>query len=656
MEKKQRMLSRVSLLLILVGLAVAPWPATADITLPKLISDGMVLQRDTELDIWGRARPGERVTLRFGGKTYRTTTESDGEWQFRLPPLPAGGPHTMHLQGDNRITIADILLGDVWLCSGQSNMVHTLNIHDVEYADDIAQANYPHIRQFLVPNATDLATTQADLPSGRWERAVGEDVRRFSVVAYFFAKQLHEQHQVPIGLINASVGGTPIEAWTSEGGLEEFPDIMDVIRQNKDTAYINARNREALESTPLATPNDLGLLSDPKWFETEYRPASEWRTINVPGYWEDQGVRDLDGIVWYRREVDIPASMAGKPARVFLGRIVDADVLYINGHEVGNTGYMYPQRRYHVPDGVLKAGKNTFVVRVTNHAGKGGFVPDKPYCVVAGADTVDIRGTWLYQVGEVFDPARARQAVQGISAQNQPAALFNAMIAPLANYALKGVLWYQGESNTGRPREYAKLLPALISDWRRQWHDDALPFLFVQLPGFMEYNYLPSESNWAQLRESQRTALSIPRTGMAVAIDLGEWNDIHPARKGEVGTRLVRLARHIAYGEDIVPSGPIYADCRKEGNQIIVAFNHVGNGLVANDGQELAEFAIAGEDRVFVWARAKIVGDHVVVWHENIPDPVYVRYGWADNPVNPNLYNREGLPASPFQAGVLAPR
>jgi sialate O-acetylesterase len=305
-------------------------------------------------------------------------------------------------------------------------------------------------------------------------------VRPFSAVAYFFAKKLFKKYHIPIGIINASVGGTPIEAWTSEEGLKDFSSFLTTVQKNRDTAYVNGLSRSAVSAGRTSPTQDKGLLEHPKWFETGYIPKS-WHNINVPGYWEDQGIKDLNGVVWYRKEIDINSSMTGKPAKVFLGRIVDADVLYINGKEIGKTAYLYPQRRYNVPADVLKPGKNIFVVRVTNNSGKGGFVPDKPYCIFAGSDTVDLKGYWRYKVGEVFIP-RSGYGGGGINAQNQPTASYNAMVAPATNYQIKGILWYQGESSTGNAEEYAKIQQALITDWRNKWKQNNLPFLYVQLP------------------------------------------------------------------------------------------------------------------------------------------------------------------------------
>lgn len=643
--KKKLILAAISFCLISIH-ATLP----AQVRIPALIRDSMVLQRDTELKIWGWAGEGEQVNVKFRGKRFDAKTGPDGKWMVRLPAMKAGGPYRMEITASNRIVLNNILVGDVWVCSGQSNMEHWLDLHKERYAEDIARADSPEIRQFLVSRSTSLGGPAEDLKPGYWKSANPQDVLRFSVVAYFFALHIHEKYQVPIGLINASVGGTPIEAWTSEEGLKEFPEIMSTIQKNKDTAYVNEINRAARAGMRGRGPRrqaDKGLTGSVTWFDTAYKPRN-WHNINIPGYWEDQGVRNLDGVVWYRREIEVPASMTGIPAKVALGRIVDADRLYINGVMVGQTTYQYPQRRYTVPAGVLKPGRNLFVVRVTNNFGKGGFVPDKPYYVSAGGQTIDMKGYWQYRVGQVF--TREGGFRRGISAQNEPTALYNGMIAPATDYAIKGILWYQGETNANRPEQYKKLLPALIGDWRSQWALGDVPFLYVQLPNFMDVNYSPEESNWALMREAQLEALQVPNTGMAVAIDLGEWNDIHPDNKKPVGDRLALAARNVAYGEeDLVYSGPIYRSFRIEGNKVIISFDHVGGGLISGNGEELDHFAIAGADKKFRWGKAIIEDNTVVVWNEDIPDPVYVRYAWADNPAFANLYNKEGLPASPFR-------
>ncbi|MBB4079592.1 sialate O-acetylesterase [Lewinella aquimaris] len=628
-------------------------PVAAQVRLPHLISDGMVLQRDENLAVWGWAGAGEAVEVRIGDESYRTSANPDGRWSVTLNARPAGGPYAITVKGTNEITVRNVLFGDVWLCTGQSNMVHQMKLHRVRYADDIAQADFPEIRHFSIPSTPQLAGPAKELAGGEWKAATPENVLEFTAVGYFFARDIYEKHGVPIGLINASVGGTPIEAWTSEAGLQDFPDLTATIHQNKDTAYVNQVNRRARQFASEATPSDAGTAGPTPWYAETLVPGPNWRPINVPGYWEDQGLSNLNGTVWYHREVDLPAGMAGQEAEVFLGRIVDADELYINGRHIGSTGYQYPQRRYPVPAGLLRAGKNRFTVRVTNHGGKGGFVPDRPYQIHTASDTVDLKGTWQYRVGVVFPPPRSRSA-PGISAQHQPTALFNGMLAPVTKYAIKGVLWYQGESNAGRPESYAALQAAQIADFRRQWDRPNLPFFFVQLPGFMDFTYLPAESNWAALREAQRQTLRIPHTGMAVAIDLGEWNDIHPDNKRDVGLRLARLARQQVYGEPLVASGPLPDRTEVRDGVVRLYFTDSGGELMSSDGEPLREFALAGYDGTFHWAEAKIVGDHLEVSHPDIPYPRTLRYAWSDNP-RVNLYNRQGLPAAPFEMVVGAP-
>ncbi|MGX5691286.1 sialate O-acetylesterase [Arcticibacter tournemirensis] len=622
---------------------------TAQIRLPQLIRDSMVLQRDAPLKLWGWASPGEKIRIRFNGKSVNTSATSDGKWNASLPATKAGGPYQMQLTGKNSIILKDILIGDVWLCSGQSNMVHQMGIHDVTYAEDIANANFPEIRQFLVPNTTSLDGPREDLTQGSWKWANPKDVRDFSAVAYFFARDIYNKYHIPVGIINSSVGGTPIEAWTSAQGLKEFSSLAGIIKKNQDTAYISALKRAAGTAVATNDGQDKGLGSSVKWFDTTY-VAKGWHKINIPGYWEDQGIRDLDGVVWYRRELTVPPSMTGKPGRLFMGRIVDADVVYINGKQVGNTTYMYPQRRYSIPPDVLKPGKNLIVVRVQNNSGKGGFVPDKPYYMDVEGQKLDLKGDWFYKVGQVYRPRPHRAQPSGISEQNQPTALYNGMIAPFSDYSIKGVLWYQGESNISNGNEYERLLPALIKDWRARFSNPGLPFYYVQLPNFGDASYLPGESGSAVVREAALKTLKVPNTGMAVTIDLGEWNDIHPDNKKGVGDRLALLARHFTYGEkDLVCSGPLYKSQEIQGNKIVISFINTGSGLLSIDGEDLSEFAIAGADKKFVWARARIVGDKVEVWSDEVPAPQYVRYAWADNPVQPNLYNFEKLPASPFR-------
>ncbi len=472
---------------------------------------------------------------------------------------------------------------------------------------------------------------------------------RFTATGYFFAKALYEKYKVPIGLIHASVGGSPAEAWLSEDALKEFPNHLATMQKFRDSDYVNqiANNDKAISDAwyNLLKQKDKGLTDSQKpWFDTTY-DASDWATMNVPGYWADGKLGNVNGVVWFRKEFNVPASMAGKPAKLLVGRIVDSDTTYINGKFVGTISYQYPPRRYDVPENLLVEGKNIIVVRVVSNAGRGGFVLDKPYQLSAGGQTIDLKGQWQYKLGATMDPLPGKTFIEW-----QPMGLYNGMISPLLNYTIKGVIWYQGESNAERPLEYQKLFPAVITDWREKWNLGNFPFLYVQLPNFMEAKAQPFESNWAELREAQLKTLSVPNTAMAVAIDIGEWNDIHPLNKEDVGKRLALAAQRVAYGDKtVVYSGPIYKSIKIEGNKIIVTFENTGSGLVVKGGGELKYFAIAGADKKFVWANAEIVGDKVVVWNDKVTNPLAVRYAWADNPEGANLYNKEGLPASPFR-------
>jgi sialate O-acetylesterase len=648
------------LLISIVLISVSP-DILGNIKLPVVISNGMVLQRESKVNIWGWAAPGEKISLKFNKKSFHTITDSKGKWKIILPEMNAGGPFDMEIKGKNSIHIENIMIGDVWFCSGQSNMVLNMERVKERYPDEIKEANYPEIRNFFIPTSSDVTALHDDLPPGKWISASPDNVLGFGAVTYFFAKSIYKEYKIPIGIINSSVGGTPIEAWISADGLKEIPQYAGRVGKFRDTAFVNTLIRSARQKRSDSNQNssgpsviaDKGLNGPKTWFDVSYLPEG-WHKYWLPGYWDDQGVKGLNGVVWFRKIIEVPVSMTEKPTKLFMGRIVDADNVYLNGNLAGSITYQYPPRRYDLPSGVLKPGKNVLVIRVTNYSGKGGFVPDKPYYLVAGNDSIDLRGAWLYKVGQVFRPpdSGSGSIVSPFSMQNEPTGLFNTMVAPAISYTIKGFLWYQGETNTGKPQEYAKLLPALITDWRKKWQQGTLPFIFVQLPNFMEVRYLPSESQWAELRFSQLKSLSVPNTAMVVTIDAGEWNDIHPLEKKVVGERSALAARKLAYGnENIVYSGPLYKSFIKEGNKITIEFDNTGSGLVAKGGGELNYFSIAGADRKFVWAEARIDKNHVIVWSDEVKEPVYVRYAWADNPECANLYNVEGLPASPFEAG-----
>jgi len=518
------------------------------------------------------------------------------------------------------------------------------------FPDDIASANYPDIRNFFVQTLTDLKGPKDDFPAGEWKTVNPKDVLTMGAVTYFFARDLYDQYKVPIGIINSSVGGTPIEAWISEGGYKDFTDIQKTISQNKDTAYVSSLNRSFSNGGRRQSQNvDLGQTEH--WESNDYQPKG-WRSFNIPGYWEDQGLKDLNGVVWFRQEIEIPESWVGKSVKLYMGRIIDADEMYVNGKRIGGTGYQYPPRRYEIPDDLLKAGKNIFVIRVTNQAGKGGFVPDKPYFMTANDQQIDLKGTWQYKVGQVYPSGMASMgATAPFVAQNQPTALYNAMVAPVLPMKVKGFIWYQGESNVTNAQAYYKLMPALINDWRKLWSDKNLPFLVVQLPNFQDIDYTPAESNLAVLREAQNQALLLKNTAVTVTLDLGEWNDIHPLNKKDIGKRLALSARNLAYNDKaVVYSGPRLKSQSISGDKVILTFEDVAEGIKSKDAEDLRWFAVADYDKRFVWAKAKILGkDQIEVSSEAVKNPKYVRYGWQDNPEGINFYNSEGLPASPFR-------
>ena len=616
----------------------------------RLIRDGMVLQRNTRVKIWGWAPAEEVIIVRFQGDTFRTNANRDGEWMVSFNTGDAGGLYEMVIEngdGTERIVVRNILLGDVWVCSGQSNMAVSMNMVRNLYEEEIARADYDAIRHFLVMPRCDFATPQKDLDTGTWISADSQHVVNFSAVGFFFAKKLYEEYHVPIGLINASMGGAPAEAFISEESLSAFPKYLDWAKKLSDKSFMEAIIKDDQEHAKkwyqYVNQHDTGIPENSlPCYDTEY-DASDWPTINVPSRWVDEGLGDFNGVVWYRKEFDIPASILGKPAKLFLGHVVDEDTTYINGKQVGSIASQYAPRIYDIPDGVLKEGKNIIVVRVISPNSKGGFYAGKPYCLKIGDQVIDLSGKWQYMIGVKHE--KMRKLFWDLT---QPLGLYNGMIAPLINYAIKGVIWYQGETNSERPADYEELFKTLIRDWRVKWGQGDFPFLYVQLPNY-DSRYGNGAGNWPIIREAQRKTLELPATGMAVTLDVGEWNDIHPRNKKDVGIRLALFAQKIAYGDNsVVASGPLYKSAERAGNRIKLFFDYTGSGLMAKDGDRLEYFEIAGEDKKFIRANAAIEGDCVVVWSDEVMEPVYVRYAWDDNPEGANLYNLEGLPASPF--------
>lgn len=620
----------------------------SQIKLPRLISDGMVLQRDVSVKIWGWATPNEKIQLDFKNKKYTAITASDGSWSILLPSQKAGGPYRMTLSASNTIVLKNILFGDVWICGGQSNMELPMERLDDKYPDVIAKANNDEIRQFMVPDKYDFQRENQDLDSGEWISVNPKNILKFSGVAYFFANEIYSKYKIPIGLINSALGGSPAESWIREESVKKFPDYYNEFLKFKDHNLIkeieSKDQKISKEWFSYLNKNDEGLKQN--WSNSEL-DDSDWKTMKIPGYWADNELGNTNGAVWFRREFDV-SKIKGNRAKINLGRIVDADSVYVNGKFVGTTSYMYPPRKYPFNSNILKEGKNEIAIRVINNSGRGGFVLDKAYEVIVDNDTIDLKGDWKYKLGIKMNTLPSQTFIRW-----KPVGLYNSMIAPLTNYAIKGVIWYQGEANTKKPAEYDALMQTVITNWRTQWKQGDFPFLYVQLANFMETKSIPVESNWAAVRQQQKNTLTVPNTGMAVAIDLGEWNDIHPLNKYDVGKRLSLQARKLAYGEkNIVASGPLFTSISKKENQLVLSFSDVGSGLISKANSALKGFSIADKNGNFVWANAKIEGDKVIVWSDAIANPYKVRYAWADNPVEANLYNKENLPASPFEASL----
>lgn len=619
--KKSFIVTLSVLLLSVIMSAQTP----AKVRLPKLISDSMVLQRDVDLDIWGWSDPGTWITVRFNGGYYETKTGEDGRWTVTLPPQKAGGPYIMEV---NEITIRDVLVGDVWLCSGQSNQetpIHRL----VELFPEINRSDNNMIRHYKVPTQDSKEALQEEIAGNAvWHSGDASEVMNWTALAYFYAQEAYSQTGIPQGMLVSSLGGSAIESWVSQEHLKDFPALI--------------LDREALEGLEAAMADKgEGVWESPDFDD------SDWKTMEMPGTWRENGL-DVRGTVWMRKDFEIPESMDGRHAKLSMGTLMHNDRVYVNGIFVGSTGYEFPPRRYHIPAGVLKKGKNTIVVRLNAPGGNGEFIKDKPYKIIGDAAEIDLTGTWKYNVGTDMSEAAAF-ADRLKNRKNVGSGLYNGMIYPIRNYKVRAAIWYQGESNAGRAHEYGALMTSLITGWRELWNMPDMPFLLVQLPNYMQTHEQPTDSGWARIREAQLQAFkTIPNTALAVTYDVGEWNDIHPLNKKAVAQRLFLGARKAVYGEKVTASGPVYKDMKVDGDKIIISFTETGRGLMAKGG-ELKHFAIAGADRKFVWADAIIKGNKVIVSSKEVQNPVAARYAWADNPDGANLCNKDGLLASPFR-------
>ncbi len=649
--------SRAFILLItLISVHVQPAHTQAaaedGLMLPHLFSSHMVLQRGQMIKVWGKAAPDVTVKVMMNGHTAVARSDEDGEWLAELPAMEAGGPYEMEVSGPGAtIRFEDVLVGEVWVCSGQSNMEWPVSL-SINAEEEIANAEYPRIRLFTVPRNMNTRPLKNTLPA-EWARCSPETAPDFSAVGYFFGRHLWENIKVPIGLIDATWGGTAVESWTSAKALADDPQLGEVARSLREMDFdamvqASQEKREAWEKA--IDEKDTGLKEG--WHREGF-DWSGWGTMELPQPWEKAGYEGLDGAVWYKRTFNLQADELDGPLTLELGPIDDSDITFVNGVEVGRMINQYNvSRSYTLPATILREGKNTITVRVVDTGGAGGLHGKaEAMKVVTPERAIPLAGQWHFSVGLSGLPEPPRM----IHPNSLPSLLFNAMIHPLLPFGIRGVIWYQGESNAGEAYLYRERFRLMIRDWRKRWRVGDFPFLFVQLANFRAEKDEPGESQWAELRESQAMALEEPNTGMAVAIDIGQADDIHPRNKQEVGRRLGLAARAIVYKEELEYSGPIYRASEIEGNKIRIYFDHTGQELISRHGLEwLRGFSIAGADGKFYNAKAKISnGNTVVVYSEKVPEPRYVRYAWADNPGQLDLYNGVGLPAASFRTDEL---
>ncbi|PAW79937.1 MAG: hypothetical protein B9S32_01015 [Verrucomicrobia bacterium Tous-C9LFEB] len=649
----------------------------ADVTLPAIISDHMVLQRASQVPVWGKADPGEGVSVTIEGQNVKTEANSEGRWatSLNLEKFPAG-PFEMTVEGKNKILIKDVLVGEVWVASGQSNMEMT--VKSTLGANEVINNSANNaIREFSV--AKKAAPEPVEEASGRWVSASPEKTGSFSAVGYFFARKLNEDLNVPVGIINTSWGGTPSQSWTSVGAIEKIPEfkvfrerIIPLVKEHPEkkrvfveqlTAWIKKNQREDKPVGDAGKYADVDISSE------------GWVPVTLPGPVTAAGLPEA-GAVWLRKTIDPPQKKTG----IGLSLPIDGfDSIYWNGKLIARTsinnfpglGFVRQYGVYTIPVSEVRDDKNVLAIRLYQPVGPAAF------SAIPKAGATPLQNGWIAKAEFAFPPVDEKEKnmapsapKQAPAAQNAPAFLFNGMVNPILPYAIKGVVWYQGESNVGRAYQYRTIFPLLITDWREHWKRGDFPFYFVQLANFQPKKDIPGESAWAELREAQSMTLNIPNTGQAVAIDIGEAGDIHPRNKKDVGERLAAIALANDYGKNVPFSGPIYESMKIESGKIELAFRHAEGGLVAKPlrdfydvrtiteetaplvrhslRNELEGFAICGEDKKWVWADARIVGDKLLVWSDAVPNPVAVRYAWADNPTC-NLYNGAGLPASPFR-------
>ena len=617
--------------------------SNANVRMPLLFSDGMVLQRNKVIPVWGWADANEKVEVHFKKQTKTIIADQNGKWMVKLDSEKAGGPFELIISGKNKIVIKDVWVGEVWICSGQSNMEFQM-YKTMNFKTEINDSNYPMIRHFGV--AQDLSgSPKEDLKAGKWAVCSKETITDFTAVGFFFAKKLYAELKIPIGIINTSWGGTCVETWTSRQAFEksdEFKAMIADVPQVDMDAVFEIYKKSVLDNIKKVQGFDVTMANENQFATLNFQDAN-WPEIKVPSLWENQQIGNIDGVVWMRKTIVLSAEQAKKEAVLHLSKVDDEDVTYVNGVQVGTNNIWEAQRIYKIPAGVLKEGSNVVAVKIIDYSGGGGIYGDPADLKIDFKDSnIMLEGLWKFNVVQVKI---------AISPNSYPSLLYNAMVNPLIPYAFQGVLWYQGEANVWRAKQYKKAFPLMINDWRTKWNQGDFPFYFVQLSTFNEFNGNSKVgSRWAELREAQTETLKSPNTGMAVTTDIGNAKDIHPTNKQDVGKRLASIALNDIYGKKQVCSGPMYKSMEIKENQIILTFDKTGSGLSSSDDSESVKgFEIAGADKVFYAAKAIIKNNTVIVSCEKLPNPVAVHYGWADDDTEINLFNKEKFPASPFR-------
>jgi sialate O-acetylesterase len=612
-----------------------------------IFGDNMVLQRGKPNVIWGWSQPGDTVRVEIGDKSATATAGADGRWQARIQPPPPGGPYTVKISGKQTVELHEVLVGDVWICSGQSNMQFGLG-QARNGADEVKAAEHPEIRFYVVGQR--VSYSRVEVPRGTWRIVSPSTLSRgwgggVSAVAYFFARKVQESVHVPIGLIQEAVGGVPAETFASAESLRPLQDFDAGIAEVERRSQMGGRQygnyiMHWYDEYDIGSKN--GSWADPALDD------SSWTTLQIPGRFQELGVSDVPSLCWLRKEITLPATLPKGSARLYLGSVEKMDTTYINGRQVGASSWVENPRVYFA-GGALKPGRNVIAIRLFRLKPDGGFIsPASDLRLTLGDGAViPLSGEWK---GKVAVDGRPPQPLP-VGFENlpsMPGVLYHGMLEPIAPLAITGAIWYQGESNTERAYQYRKLLPALISGWRTLFAQGDFPFYIVSLPAYMHRRDVPGDDSWAELREAQAlTAKTVPHSCVAVTIDTGDPDNVHPVDKREVGERLAYCALGEHYGLKVPYSGPTLSSVERLPGALKLHFDHTDGGLVVK-GDKLGEFSVAGDDRKWYWADARIQGDAVIVSTQSVPDPKFVRYAWQANPLA-TLFNGAGLPASPFR-------